>query len=207
MSETIQNMTDERIERSDVVPIVSRSAYSPAVAVPVQRVWAMPSMHTFEIPPVAELVRRYVGDGVGWADPFAGETSPAEWTNDLNETKPTKYHMDGEDFCGVLPDGLNGVLFDPPYSSRQTKEVYEGIGVTMTMRDSQDTGYRRVKLAVYRKVRMGGLVICCGWNSAGFGKGLGFVPVELLLVCHGGNHNDTIVVVERKQYEQLQLPL
>jgi len=39
---------------------------------------------------------------------------------------------------------------------------------------------------------------CCGWDSNGFGKNRGFELIELLLVCHGGRHNDTIVTVERK---------
>lgn len=41
-------------------------------------------------------------------------------------------------------------------------------------------------------------VISCGWNSAGMGIGRGFEIVEILLVCHGAAHNDTIVVVERR---------
>lgn len=32
----------------------------------------------------------------------------------------------------------------------------------------------------------------------GIGKTRGFEIVEILLVAHGGNHNDTIVTVERK---------
>jgi ABC-type uncharacterized transport system substrate-binding protein len=44
----------------------------------------------------------------------------------------------------------------------------------------------------------GGAVITCGWNSVGMGKTLGYVIEEILLVCHGSDHNDTIVVVERK---------
>lgn len=36
------------------------------------------------------------------------------------------------------------------------------------------------------------------WNSGGFGKNLGFEMIEILLVPHGGHHNDTIVTVERK---------
>ena len=42
------------------------------------------------------------------------------------------------------------------------------------------------------------MVISCGWNSCGFGKKLGFEIVEILLVCHGRTHNDTIVTVEKK---------
>lgn len=44
----------------------------------------------------------------------------------------------------------------------------------------------------------GGIVITCGWNSGGIGKKYGFEIEEILLVAHGGWHNDTIVVVDRK---------
>lgn len=49
----------------------------------INRVWAMPNKWTFQIQPITELIKRYVGDGKGWIDPFAGMTSPAEITNDL----------------------------------------------------------------------------------------------------------------------------
>ena len=73
----------------------------------MNRVWAMPSMHTFTIKPIAELVARYVDDPLMWVDPFAGENSPAEWTNDHNPEKPTKYHMEALDFV----KSLSGILF------------------------------------------------------------------------------------------------
>ena len=42
------------------------------------------------------------------------------------------------------------------------------------------------------------MCITCGWNSGGIGKKYGFEIVEILLVSHGGWHNDTIVTVEQK---------
>jgi len=41
-------------------------------------------------------------------------------------------------------------------------------------------------------------VICFGWNSMGIGKTNNFKMVKILLVPHGGIHNDTIVTVEHK---------
>ena len=43
----------------------------------------MPNKWTFKIPAIADLITRYVGDGDGWLDPFAGRYSPAKLTNDL----------------------------------------------------------------------------------------------------------------------------
>ena len=85
-------------------------------------------MHTFTIKPIRELVQRYVGDGKGWIDPFAGENSPAEYTNDLNPAKPTKYHLHALEFAKLLDGPFNGCLFDPPYSLTQIKQCYQDVG-------------------------------------------------------------------------------
>lgn len=54
-----------------------------------------------------------------------------------------------------------------------------------------------------RIINIGGYCICCGWTSQGLGKNRGFKMIEILLVPHGGNKNDTIVTVEQKEFEQL----
>jgi len=54
-------------------------------------------------------------------------------------------------------------------------------------------------------IRHGGVVVSCGWNSGGVGKTLGFCLESVLLVPHGGPHNDTIVTVEKKTYTRLGL--
>ena len=158
----------------------------------------MPSMHTFTIEPIRKLICRYVGEGKGWIDPFAGENSPAEYTNDLNPAKPAKYHMHALDFAKLLDGPFDGCLFDPPYSLTQVKECYQDIGCEDFM--SQDASHfpYDIKREIARKIKPNGIVICCGWNSGGFGKKLGFEMVEILLVPHGRTHNDTIVTVERK---------
>ena len=112
----------------------------------------MPNKWTFQIPPIRDLVARYVGDGKGWIDPFAGMSSPAEFTNDLNPAMPAQCHLDALNF--IIP---------------------------------------------------GGIAISCGWNSIGMGKTHGFEIIEILLVCHGRAHNDTIVTVERKIQNGLSL--
>lgn len=158
----------------------------------------MPNKFTFQIKPIKELLRRYVGDGVGWIDPFAGESSPAEITNDINPLRKAKYHKHAVDFVNELA-GLEftGVLFDPPYSLRQVKECYDNIGIDMSFEDSKMFP-TNVKNLLSPKIKSGGYVISCGWDSTGFGKNRGFELIELLLVCHGGRHNDTIITVERK---------
>lgn len=162
----------------------------------------MPNKWTFQIAPIKQLTYKYVGDGIGWIDPFAGENSPAEITNDLNPARPTKYHLHAKEFANMLEGKYRGVLFDPPYSLRQTKECYESIGYSMTKEDTNSFP-NNIKKLLAPKIMQGGIAISYGWSSGGFGKELGFEVVEILLVPHGGHHYDTIVTVERKISQSL----
>ncbi len=165
----------------------------------IKRVWSMPNKWTFQIPPIADLLARYVGDGKGWIDPFAGENSPAEFTNDIDPNRKSTSHLEATDFARGLNDGFKGIIFDPPYSLEQCKRVYENVGRKFTMRDGQICGrWTEIKDLLSRKLIISGLTISFGWNSEGFGKGRGFELEEILLVAHGSGHNDTIVTVERK---------
>ena len=157
----------------------------------------MPNRHTFLIPPIKELVYKYGGDFKGWIDPFAGENSPADITNDLNPMKPTKYHLKADDFLSQLTGEFNGALFDPPYSLRQLKECYGDIGVKL-MQDETNYFPTKERRLCGKLIKMGGVSISCGWNSQGMGKEAGFEIIEILLVAHGRSHNDTIITVERK---------
>lgn len=165
----------------------------------IDRIWAMPSRHTFTIKPIQKLIQRYVGDGINWIDPFAGENSPAEITNDLNPDKPAKFHLHGKDFAQQLTGKFKGVLFDPPYSLRQVKECYDEIGVKLFQDDAQKFP-QNVKELIAPKIMNGGYAIAFGWNSQGFGRNLGFQMIEVLMIPHGRSHNDTIVTVEKKIY-------
>lgn len=162
------------------------------------RLKAQPSQWTFTIKPIRELLARYVGDGRGWVDPFAGRHSPAELTNDHNPEMPAQYHLDAEVFCRQLSGSYRGILFDPPYSYRQISEHYRLVGRKPTALDTSNRFYNRVMNAICDRITPGGYAISCGWNSNGFGPHRGFELVEVLLVAHGQHRNDTIVTVERK---------
>src|SRR3990167_11369382 len=96
----------------------------------IERIWAMPSKDTFTIKPIAELLKRYVGNGIEWIDPFAGNYSPAELTNDHNPKTKAKYHEEAIEFVETVKSSIGktkfsllaGALFDPPYSYRQVSE-------------------------------------------------------------------------------------
>ncbi len=134
---------------------------------------------------------------------FAKCTSPAEYTNDINPKRPAKYHMDAIDFCRQLNGEYVGVLYDPPYSGRQVSECYKELGIPVSTNHTNSNFYWKVKREIAPKIKVGGYAICCGWNSGGFGKKYGFELIEILVVCHGSSHNDTIVTVEKKIQRRL----
>lgn len=169
----------------------------------IKRVWAMPNKWTFTIKPIKELLDRYVGDGKNWVDPFSGKNSPAEITNDLNPKMPAKYHMKALEFVKMIKGEFDGILFDPPYSGRQVRECYTDLGIEVQRDDTNAFFYWSVKRAIAPKIKGGGLAISFGWNSNGFGEKLGFKIIEILIVPHGSNHNDTIVTIERKVQSNL----
>lgn len=160
----------------------------------------MPNKWTFQIKPIAGLLARYVGDGKGWIDPFAGMYSPAEIANDLNINMPTEFHLDALEFLNQL-NGEHpvGAIFDPPYSITQARDCYEGIGMDkLKIKPTSMKYWSEVKNKIGELIQIDGLVICCGWSSMGLGKSRGFKMLEILLVPHGGSKNDTIITVERK---------
>lgn len=168
----------------------------------INRQWAMPDSRTFDIKPINELIIRYVSNvpsnGI-IVDPFANESKIATITNDLNESYDTTYHMDATDFLKMIDsDSVDLVLYDPPYSPRQVSECYKKFGKTVDMKTTQASYWSNQKKEISRILKDGGFCITCSWNSNGIGMKYGMEIVEILMVAHGGWHNDTIVTVERK---------
>ena len=162
------------------------------------RVWAQPNPWTFKIYPINKLLERYVGDGKGWIDPFAGMFSPAEITNDHNPRMNAQHHLEALDFIKTLTKQYEGILFDPPYSFRQISEHYKVIGKKATQKDTSMAFYEKVKSAACEKIQKEGYVISFGWNTNGFGLARGFKIIEIMAVAHGGSKYDTLVTVEQK---------
>lgn len=166
--------------------------------IPIRRAWHMPSKNTFSIRPIADLIRKYAHGEI--IDPFANANHIGTITNDLDPSYDTNYHLDATDFLKMLPDqSADTVLYDPPYSPRQVAECYKKLSLSVNMETTQASYWAKQKKEIGRIVKPGGYVITCGWNSGGIGQKYGFQIVEILLVAHGGWHNDTIVTVEQKQ--------
>ena len=161
----------------------------------VERVWAMPSLWTFSIPFIKQLLSdEMVGEE--WYDPFSGLHSPAKYRNDLEDRPNKTSNMDGLEFLKSIADEVaDGVLFDPPYSVEQCLRFY-------TPKQNGTAGrteyWARCKDEIARVVKPGGVCISFGWDSTGIGKRRGFEITRVVLMCHGACHNDTIITVDNK---------
>jgi len=167
----------------------------------INRKWAMPSKNTFDIKPIKDIVERYVEQsGPTTIDPFANKNRIAKHCNDLDPQYKTEYCMDALEFLKQFEENsVDLVLFDPPYSPRQVSECYKSLDMTVNMQTTQSSFWGNLKKEIDRITKKDSIVITCGWNSGGIGKTKGFEIKEILMVAHGGWHNDTIVTVEKKK--------
>lgn len=164
----------------------------------IDRKWQMPNSNTFNIKPIGNIVHKHL---FGFSiDPFANSNRIAKVTNDIDPDMNCDHCLDALDFLKMWEDrSVDTVLFDPPYSPRQVSECYKKLGKTVNMQTTQASFWGKMKAEIGRITAANGKVITCGWNSGGIGKKHGFEIIEILLVAHGGWHNDTIVTVEQKQ--------
>jgi hypothetical protein len=161
----------------------------------------MPAADTFDCPPIGDFVKRHLRQSATSIDPFARNKLWATHTNDLNPDTLAEHHLDAADFLQLLADrGVRAqlCLFDPPYSPRQIKECYDGIGQKMQQMDAFRTHWKPERDLIDQLIEPGGVVISLGWNSIGMGRKRPYALEELLIVCHGPGHNDTICIAERK---------
>jgi hypothetical protein len=160
---------------------------------PFSLVWAMPNRHTFEIPPIAAFLDKWLAGCKHILDPMCGKSTRGTCRNDWRYDG-----MDAEEFCeSILSESYDAVLFDPPYSPRQIQECYRAIGIDYSTPQTQNAAlYARVRKQLDRILMPGGIALSFGWNSIGMCKP--YITEEVLLVQHGGAHNDTICVAQRK---------
>ena len=154
-------------------------------SIQIDRVWAMPNHLTFEISPVKEFIEDEERNLPGIIiDPF-----------------PHPFKQDAIEYLKSLPDeSTYKVRFDPPYSQRQLREMYDSIGQSLEMNNSYWANCRR---EIARILKPSGKCLSFGWNSAGIGLQYGFQITRIRLVPHGSQHNDTICLSETKMQTTL----
>ena len=163
------------------------------------RAWCMPSADTFTMAPARDFCSRWLHGAAVVIDPFARNSRLGTIRNDLNPVTEAEHHLPAVEFLRGLDVLADAVIFDPPYSPRQISECYAAAGLSATMVDTQSAGMKsEARNLLAALIRPGGVALSFGWNSVGFGAGRGFELVEVLLLCHGGDHNDTICIAERR---------
>lgn len=151
-----------------------------------KQTFAMPNKRTFQIKPIHQLISEE--KAWGFIDPFPF-------------VEDGKIKEEALDFLSkIKTNSVEGVLFDPPYSPRQLKEAYDNIGHSWDGTNSLWTLWEK---EISRIIMPGGKCIKFGWNSHLVGGG--FQITKFLLVNHGSHHNDTIVTVQRKVNETLDM--
>lgn len=171
-------------------------------AVNFSRVWAMPNSETFSVPPIGEFVQKYLARAKVSVDPFARDKRWTTFTNDINPNTAAEHHMDAVAFIEKLIQGgiqCDLLILDMPYSPRQISECYRELGLKCAMRETQSSVlYMEVRDVAVKLLTADAIVLSFGWNSVGMGKKHGFEIEEIMLCCHGGAHNDTICLAERR---------
>lgn len=166
-----------------------------------------PKRYTFEQPKLKAWVEAHCRGIV--LNLFAGKirlgtlnSGPyREIRNDIDPKMPADYHMDAFEFVCACKAGavwrtggsiksFTTVILDPPYNIRKAREKYDGRWIGKLT---------KIKNLLPDIIPIGGRVISLGYDSVGMSKSRGFRKIALCLVCHGGDHNDTICLVEERE--------
>jgi len=155
-----------------------------------------PKKWTFEQPKLKKWVEGWCGlEGVT-LNLFAGKTILClhELRVDISDEYNPDDVIDCRDF--VKQWGLKGrgglfdaVILDPPYTWRKAKEKYGGKMIGQ---------YPRLKDELLDILAPNARVISLGWDTVGMSKSRGFKKIAVCVVCHGGDHRDTLCLVEER---------
>lgn len=153
-----------------------------------------PKKWTFEQPKLRKWVESWCIGKV--LNLFAGKTNlnVDEYRVDLSNEFNPDYCGDASNFLYMTKMKFNTVILDPPYSIRKAKEKYNGRYIG---------NFKRIKNNLLNVLNQDNRVISLTNDSVGMSKSRGFRKIALCLVCHSGEHNDTIGVVEEKIFTNI----
>jgi hypothetical protein len=148
-----------------------------------------PKRYTFEQPKLRAWVESFCEQPV--LNLFAGRTplSIPEFRVDIEETMPADVHADSYEFICNTRRKFKTVILDPPYNIRKAREKYEGRWIGR---------FTKIKNKLNRVLLPDAVVITLGYDTVGMSKSRGFEKIAVCVVCHNGDHNDTLTLVEKK---------
>lgn len=155
-----------------------------------------PRKYTFDTEPIANWVRSVTQEGMV-LNLFAGRNRLYEFSSniiehrvDLDPTVNPTFNMDAESFIQYAKKEnykYNTIILDPPYNLRKSVEKYGGRYMS---------NFQKIKEDILDLLLDSTNVITCGYNSVSMGENRGFSVNDILLISHGGSHNDTVITNE-----------
>jgi len=143
----------------------------------LSRLTCQPNSRPFQMTPVKRLFDRYPAKKI--IDPF-----------------PYPYQRDALEYLKSLPyECADRIDFDPPYTLRQLKEVYDGLGIALSQHETQHY-WQDLNREIFRILKPGGICIKFGYNTSKIHPSMEII--EQMNLCHGGPHHDTLITVQFK---------
>lgn len=123
---------------------------------------------------------------------FAGKTklNINEVRVDSNKDMVADYYMEAEKYVNMAIENewrYDTIILDPPYNLRKSREKYDGKYIG---------SFTKIKNLLPKILNNYGFVLTYGYDSVGMAKCRGFKKLAICLVCHNGDHNDTICLKE-----------
>jgi hypothetical protein len=148
-----------------------------------------PKRYTFEQPRLKEWTERWCKGKV--LNLFAGKTklNCDEYRVDMDPEMNPDYLGDAYGFVKDTRMKFDTVVFDPPYNLRKSREKYEGRYIG---------SLTKIKNVLPGIMNHDAHIISFGYDTVGMSRSRGFDKIAVCIVCHNGDHNDTLCLVERK---------
>lgn len=150
-----------------------------------------PKRYTFEQPKLKKWVEDWCIGKV--LNLFAGKVKldVDEIRVDIDKEMNADYYIDVRDFVrNWKSEKFDTIILDPPYTYRKAKEMYKGYMIGQLP---------RLKNEIINILNENSRVISLGWDTVGMGKSRGFKKIAVCIVCHNGDHRDTLCLVEEKK--------
>lgn len=146
-----------------------------------------PKRYTFEQPKLRSWIEKWSKGKV--LNLFAGRTrlDLDEYRVDSNKDMIADWYGDAFDFVSSTNMRFDTVVLDPPYNLRKAREKYGGAYIG---------SFTKIKNELPRILNKSSRVIILGYDTVGMSKSRGFNKIAICVVCHNGDHNDTLCVCE-----------
>ena len=151
-----------------------------------------PRRHTFEQRKLRKWTEKWCKGKV--LNLFSGKTELDinEYRVDIDREMSANYYGDAYEFVKNTKMKFDTIIFDPPYNLRKSREKYDGKYIG---------SLTKIKNELPKIINPQSRIIIFGYDSVGMSRSRGFKKIAICLVCHNGDHNDTICLVEEKQKE------